>query len=65
MNRSRNGSVICLVGLGIPDFVRSDNSTELAAFRVRDWLQRVGVKTLLIETVSTLRLLENSARREN
>jgi putative transposase len=33
----------------VPDFVRSDNGPEFAAKRVRDWLDRVEVKTLFIE----------------
>jgi putative transposase len=34
---------------GVPDFIRSDNSPEFTAHRVRDWLERVAVKTLYIE----------------
>ena len=34
---------------GTPDFIRSDNGPEFAAKRVRNWLEKVGVKTLLIE----------------
>ena len=34
---------------GIPDYIRSDNGPEYAAFRVREWLGRVSVKTLFIE----------------
>ena len=34
---------------GVPDHIRSDNGPEFAAFAVRDWLKRVGVKTLFIE----------------
>ena len=33
----------------VPDFVRSDNGPEFAAKRVKDWLERVEVKTLFIE----------------
>ena len=34
---------------GTPEFIRSDNGPEFAARRVRDWLEKVGVKTLFIE----------------
>jgi transposase InsO family protein len=34
---------------GAPDFIRSDNGSEFTAQAVRDWLPRVGVKTLYIE----------------
>lgn len=34
---------------GTPDFIRSDNGSEFAAHAVRDWLGKVGVKTLFIE----------------
>ena len=34
---------------GVRDHIRSDNGPELAATRVREWLGRVGVKTLFIE----------------
>ena len=34
---------------GVPDHIRSDNGPEFTAFTVRDWLKRVGVKTLFIE----------------
>lgn len=33
----------------VPDHIRSDNGPEFTAKVVRDWLQRVGVKTLFIE----------------
>ena len=29
----------------MPDYIRSDNSSELTVTAVRDWLSRVGVKT--------------------
>jgi transposase InsO family protein len=32
-----------------PDFLRSDNGSEFTAQIVREWLQRLGVKTLFIE----------------
>jgi len=34
---------------GVPDFIRSDNGSEFTAQMVREWLQRLGVKTLFIE----------------
>ena len=34
---------------GVPDHIRSDNGSEFTATAVRDWLKRVGVKTLYIE----------------
>jgi len=34
---------------GVPDHIRSDSGPEFAAMRVREWLRRIGVKTLLIE----------------
>ena len=34
---------------GAPDYLRSDNGSEFTAELVRDWLGRLGVKTLFIE----------------
>ena len=34
---------------GAPDYIRSDNGPEFTAAMVREWLQRLGVKTLFIE----------------
>jgi transposase InsO family protein len=34
---------------GVPDYLRSDNGPEFTAKVVREWLTRVGVKTLFIE----------------
>lgn len=34
---------------GVPDHIRSDNGPEFTADAVRDWLKRLGVKTLYIE----------------
>jgi transposase InsO family protein len=34
---------------GVPDHIRSDNGPEFVAHAVRDWLGRLGVKTLYIE----------------
>lgn len=37
---------------GVPDYIRSDNGSESTAHVVRDWLKRVGAKTLHITPVS-------------
>jgi transposase InsO family protein len=37
------------VAHGPPEHIRSDNGPEFAAIAVRDWLGRIGVKTLYIE----------------
>ena len=34
---------------GIPDHIRSDNGPEFTANSIRNWLNRLGVKTLYIE----------------
>lgn len=34
---------------GTPDYIRSDNGSEFTSEVVREWLQRLGVKTLFIE----------------
>jgi len=34
---------------GIPEYIRSDNGLEFTAKAVRDWLNRLEVKTLFIE----------------
>jgi putative transposase len=34
---------------GVPSYIRSDNGSEFTATKVREWLERVGVKTLFIE----------------
>ena len=34
---------------GVPEHIRSDNGSEFTAKCVREWLGRVGVKTLFIE----------------
>ncbi len=34
---------------GVPDHIRSDNGSEFTATAVREWLSKVGVKTLYIE----------------
>jgi len=55
VSRKLNSDAVlhCLAGLftehGPPDHIRSDNGPEFTAKAVRDWLPRVGVKTLFIE----------------
>ena len=43
----------CLVDLfctrGVPDHIRSDYGPEFIAYRLRQWLNRLGVKTMFIE----------------
>ena len=34
---------------GVPEHIRSDNGPEFTAMAIRDWLNRLGVKTLFIE----------------
>ena len=34
---------------GVPSYIRSDNGPEFTAIKVRQWLARVGVRTLFIE----------------
>ena len=43
---------ILFITRGVPDYIRSDNGSEFTATAVRDWLSRVGVKTLFIEPCS-------------
>ena len=38
-----------MVFRGVPDHIRSDNGPEFTARAVREWLGRVGVRTLYIE----------------
>jgi len=38
-----------LVRRGVPKYIRSDNGPEFTAKKVREWLTKVGVKTLFIE----------------
>jgi putative transposase len=54
VRRLRHDDVLhVLAGLfarhGPPDYIRSDNGSEFTAIAVRDWLPRLGVKTLFIE----------------
>ena len=48
-----NDVLFCLSDLfliyGVPEHIRSDNGSEFTAKLVREWLERVGVKTLFIE----------------
>lgn len=37
-----------MVTRGVPDHIRSDNGPEFTTGMVREWLGRVGVKTLFI-----------------
>ena len=37
------------LGRGVPNYIRSDNGSEFTAQIVREWLERIGVKTLFIE----------------
>ena len=38
-----------MVARGVPDHIRSDNGSEFRAKAVREWLGRIGAKTLYIE----------------
>lgn len=38
-----------MVTRGVPDHIRSDNGSEFRAKAVREWLSRIGAKTLYIE----------------
>jgi putative transposase len=38
-----------IVERGLPDYIRSDNGPEFTANAVREWLSKIGVKTLFIE----------------
>lgn len=42
------------IGRGVPGHLRSDNGIEFAATAVREWLGKMGVKTLYIEPGSPL-----------
>ena len=48
---------------GSPEHIRSDNGSEFTANVVRDWLGRIGVKTLYIESGSPLSALLGNACR--
>ena len=38
-----------MVRRGVPEYIRSDNGPEFTAKRVREWIEKVGTKTLFIE----------------
>jgi len=38
-----------IIEKGLPDHIRSDNGPEFTAKAVRDWLGKIGVRTLFIE----------------
>ena len=42
---------------GVPNYIRSDNGPEFTAQLVREWLQRIDVKTLFIEPGSPWRMV--------
>ena len=33
----------------VPEYIRSENGPEFTAKRVRDWIKKIGTKTLFIE----------------
>jgi transposase InsO family protein len=41
-----------MVRRGVPEYIRSDNGPEFTAKRVKDWIKRIGAKTLFIEPSS-------------
>jgi transposase InsO family protein len=47
-----NQLYILFIMRGVPDHIRSDNGSEFTAKAVREWLAKVGVKTLFIEPSS-------------
>jgi transposase InsO family protein len=52
--RLKHGDVLerlsdLFVRRGVPKYIRSDNGSEFTATAVREWLGKVGVKTLFIE----------------
>lgn len=46
---SWSGSATYSFHRGVPAYLRSDNGAEFTANKVREWLARIGVKTLCIE----------------
>ena len=38
-----------MVHRGVPEYIRSDNGPEFTAMRVREWIEKIGAKTLFIE----------------
>jgi len=43
------GLTFLFITRGVPDYIRSDNGAEFTSKSVREWLAKVGVKTLFIE----------------
>jgi transposase InsO family protein len=50
---------------GPPAFIRSDNGGEFTAVAVREWLARIGVRTLYIEPASPGRTVTTSPSTGN
>ena len=42
-----------MVTRGVPEHIRSDNGQEFTAHAIRDWLGKVGARTLYIQPGST------------
>ena len=38
-----------MVHRGVPEYIRSENGPEFTAMRVREWIEKIGAKTLFIE----------------
>ena len=49
LKTAENWPVLAIRQGQVPDYLRSDNGSEFTARLVRNWLERVGVKTLFIE----------------
>lgn len=49
---------------GIPEHIRSDNNPEFVAIRLRDWLQHVGVKLLILNQAALGRRVTAKALTE-
>ena len=49
VDRSLDTAELYRVMRGVPKYIRSDHGPEFTAEAVRDWLPRVGAKTLFIE----------------
>lgn len=52
--RLKSGDVLervsdLFVRRGVPNYIRSDNDPEFTAKNLREWLDKVGVKTLFIK----------------
>ena len=46
---------------GKPEFIRSDNGPEFVAAQLREWLQRVGIKSLLSTQVVRGKVVRTNA----